>query len=49
MDTVEDLKDELKEVARFLDDGCFNGATSEKQRNLIIELTVMKLKAMAIR
>lgn len=47
MDTVEDLKGELKELATFLDDGYFGNEASELQRNLIIELTIMKLRAMA--
>mgnify|MGYP001589702244 CR=1 FL=1 len=49
MDNVEDMKEELKEIAEFLNNGCFSGSVTDKQRNLIIELTVMKLKAMAIR
>lgn len=47
MDTVEDIKAELKELATFLDDGCFDGNVDDKQRNLVIELTVMKLRAMS--
>ncbi len=47
MDNIEDIKAELGAVAKFLEDGCFDGVKSDEQRNLIIELTVMKLREMA--
>ena len=46
-DNIEDIKEELKVLATLLDDGFFGGTLDEKQRNLLIELTVMKLKAMS--
>ena len=44
---MEDLKSEIEQLAIFLSDGCFGGNVSDEQKNLVIELTVMKLKAMA--
>ena len=44
---AEDLQEELKELATFLDDSYFGISFCEKQRNLLIELVVMKLRAMA--
>ncbi len=46
MDTVEDIKNELKDLAEFLENGYFT-SVSTKQRNLVVELVVMKLKVMS--
>lgn len=47
MDNVEDIKAELKELSKFLDDGYFGNEPEESQANLVVELVVMKLKQMA--
>jgi hypothetical protein len=41
---IEDIKEELKVLADLLDDGFFGGDFSEKERTLLVELTVMKLR-----
>lgn len=44
---IEDLQIELRELAEFLEKGCFSHNNTEAQRNLVIELTVLKLKALS--
>ena len=46
-DNIEDVKSELAQLATFLNDGCFGENKSTDQRNLVIELTIMKLRDMS--
>ena len=43
MVNVEDIQNELAQLATFLDDGYFGNEATELQRNLLIELVVMKM------
>lgn len=47
MKCIEDVQGELKELATFLDDGYFGNESSELQRNLLIELVIMKMKELS--
>ena len=45
---IDDVKEEIGELATFLDDGYFGtDIVTVKQVNLLIELVVMKMKAIA--
>ena len=46
MDTIEDLKAELGVLAEFLSNGFFDNSGDELRTNLLVELVVMKLRAM---
>ena len=44
---IEDVQSELEQLAKFLEDGYFDGKANELQRNLLIELTIMKMKELS--
>ena len=47
MDNIEDVKEELAVIAKFLNEGYFGQHLNEKETNLLVELVVMKLKALS--